>query len=107
MSSVYLTNTNTCCRISLCRKESHGVSVSGSVHGCSVLKKTEKQNPGCATAPLCTCLRAPLLDLPIHLSIYLSIHPSTSPPTNSSFIHLGPSILYISSSHPHPPTDLL
>jgi len=60
LSNVYLWNTNTCCRISLCRKEFEGVSVSDSVHGlCSA--KIEKQNPGGASAPPCTCLRAPLV----------------------------------------------
>jgi len=82
LSSVYLTNTTTCCRISLCRKESNGFSVSDTLHGYSVLKNTEKQNPGSATAPPCTCLLAPLLDPSIHLSIYLSIHPSTHPPVH-------------------------
>src|SRR6218665_148342 len=53
--SVYLWNTNTCCRISLCGKETDGVPVSDSV------QKTEKQNPGGASAPPCTFLRAPLL----------------------------------------------
>src|SRR6218665_2160265 len=70
LSSVCLWNTNICCRISLCRKESDSVSVSDSENGYVVFcKKTEKQNPGSASAPPCTCA----LD---HASYHTSHHTS-------------------------------
>src|SRR6218665_1655842 len=59
LSSVCLWNTNTCCRISLLGK-SLPVSLCQTLCMDSVLQKAEKQNPGSASAPPCTCLRANL-----------------------------------------------
>src|SRR6218665_2890879 len=58
--SVYLWKTNTCCRISLCRIESDSDSVSDSTHDYCSEKNPKTKIQGGASAPPCTCLRAPL-----------------------------------------------
>src|SRR6218665_3989512 len=58
--SVYLWKTNTCCRISLCRIESDSDSVSDSTHDYCSEKNPKIKIQGGASAPPCTCLRAPL-----------------------------------------------
>jgi len=61
LSSVYLCNNNTCCSISLCRKESD-VSLRQTLCTDSVLQKPEKQNPGRCR---CTTLHLPA-GAPVH-----------------------------------------